>query len=432
MNFKVKHIVYPVRKKCTVTLEAVFPVRVDIGAEYTLSLIPFSGIRRYGLRSASYTPTEEDVAFFTADNRHPMTVQDGVLVIDITFPQEDRYICEIYIDGRFVQEFEIYALEEDLFALTPYKGDNHMHTYMSDGADSPMYMAAASCKLGKDYCLITDHHQYKPSLMAVDFYKDTGVDFLVIPGEEVHSPDNPVHIINFGGNASVNEWFRENESEYRAAVEDEMKSITEPMNAKDRYAAAACQVIFDRIRSVGGLAVLCHPHWIWASTSAFNENEDITDYLFDHKRFDVLELIAGGAYEVGTQLQISYYHDRETMPIVGSSDAHRCFGENESLEPINYTIAFASALNADAIKEAVRSGMTVGGHKNKLYGDYRLLKYAYFLLKNYYPAHESMRRSLGATMIRMASSMDNKNERYLNTFKSKRPSEMFASLRYPG
>lgn len=428
MNFKLRYSVYPVRKKCTLILEPIFPVKVEDDAEYTISITPLSGIKRYGLRDTSYIPTDDDVAFFNAKNKHPMTPNDGVLCIDVAFPQEDSYSCEAYVDGKFVQSFELYALEDDLFVLTPYKGDNHMHTYMSDGSDSPMYMAAASCKLGKDYCLITDHHQYEPSIMTIDFYKDTDVDFLVIPGEEVHSPDNPVHIINFGGNSSINKWFRDNEEEYRDAVYEEIKKITEPMVDSDRYAAAACQVVFDKIRSVDGLAVLCHPHWICGRT--FNESEDITDYLFDHKRFDVLELIAGGAYEVGTQLQISYYHDRETMPILGSSDAHRCFGENESLEPINYTIAFASSLEAESIKDAVRAGMTVAGYRNKLYGDYRLVKYGYFLLKNYYPEHDSMRRSLGCDMLRMASSGNNKNEDYLREFKRKRPSELFDKIRY--
>lgn len=212
-----------------------------------------------------------------------------------------------------MERLEIYALEADLFARRPFKGDNHMHTYMSDGVDSPMYMAAASCRNGYDYCVITDHKLYEPSLMARDFFAPMGVDFLVIPGEEVHSPDNPVHIINLGGNKSVNDWWRDHEEEYRAVVLKEMESMTEPMTDADRYAAAASQVMFDRIREADGVAVLCHPNWIL--TNGFNEHEDITDYLFDHKRFDALELIAGGAYEVGTQMQLSYYNDRPNMPM---------------------------------------------------------------------------------------------------------------------
>ena len=53
---------------------------------------------------------------------------------------------------------------------------------------------------------------------AKAFFEKTGVDFLVIPGEEVHSPDNPVHLINMGGKESVNDWWRYHEDEYRAAL----------------------------------------------------------------------------------------------------------------------------------------------------------------------------------------------------------------------
>jgi len=64
---------------------------------------------------------------------------------------------------------------------------------------------------------------------------------LVIPGEEVHSPDNPVHIINLGGNKSVNDWWKYQEEEYRAAVEEEMKQMTNLA----RKAGVTCKVIFE-------------------------------------------------------------------------------------------------------------------------------------------------------------------------------------------
>ena len=419
MNFKMKHLIFPVRKECKLTVQSVFPVCVNPNESYSIQFAPFSGIRKYGLRNTAYVPTAEDEAFFAG--RHALTPEDDHLVINVTFPQEDCYICRIYVADTEVDTMEIYALEEDLFVKTPYKGDNHMHTYYSDGKDSPMYMAAASCRHGYDYCVITDHAQYQPSLIAKDFFASTGVDFLVIPGEEVHSPDNPVHIINLGGDQSVNDWWRDHEDEYRAAVAKELENITEPMTEKDRYAAAACQIMFDRIKQVNGVSVLCHPHWIIGN--GFNEHEDITEYLADHKRFDVLELIAGGADEVGTQMQLSYYKTRPSMPILGNSDAHGCFGE--ALEPGNFTIVFADSLCDEAIKASIRTGLTVAADANRFYGDYRLVKYAYFLQRNYLPEHKRKRNALGAWMIRMASSNG-----AANTPTNLRPSQDFAPLRY--
>lgn len=423
MSFKMKHMIFPVGKPCRLTVQCEFPLRLDPQESYSVKLQPFSGLRPYGLRGCVHKPTAEDEAFFA--EAHPLTPVGEELVLELTFPQEDRYICRVYVGEKVAETLEIYALEEDLFGKNPYKGDNHMHTRFSDGKDSPEYMAAAACRNGYDYCVITDHRVFEPSLIAKEFYEKTGVDFLVIPGEEVHSPDNPVHLINMGGSESVNDWWRYHEDEYRAAVDEELKNITEPMTDKDRYAAAASQVMFDRIRSVNGVSIFCHPNWI--EGVVFHQHEDVTDYLFDHKRFDVLELIAGGAYEIGTQMQVAYYQDLPKMPVVGNSDAHGCFGGG--LEPGNYTVVFADALEEEAIKDAVRSGCCVAGNEGKLYGDYRLVKYAYFLHKNFYPKHFKKRFALGAWMLRMASSGGTVNAASDEKNKILRPSEMFAALR---
>ena len=424
MSFQMKHLIFPVGKPCRMTVQAQFPLRVDPQESYSVRILPFSGLRPYGLRGSTHKPTAADEAFF-AEN-HTLTPCGEELVLELTFPQEDRYVCRIYVGETLTDTLEIYALEDDLFGKNPYKGDNHMHTRFSDGKDSPEYMAAASCSNGYDYCVITDHRVFEPSLIARDFFKPTGADFLVIPGEEVHSPDNPVHLINMGGKESVNDWWRYHEDEYRAAVEEELKTITEPMTDKDRYAAAASQVMFDRIRSVDGVSIFCHPNWI--EGPVFHQHEDVTDYLFDHKRFDALELIAGGAYEIGTQMQIAYYQDLPRMPILGNSDSHACFGGG--LEPGNFTVVFADALEEEAIKNSVRNGCCVAGNENKFYGEYRLVKYAYFLQKNYFPKHRSQRAQLGAWMLRMASSGGTVNTGTDEKRKANRPSERFATLRY--
>ena len=202
--------------------------------------------------------------------------------------------------------------------------------------------------------------------------------------------------------------------------------MTEPMTDKDRYAAAASQVMFTRIRETDGVAVLCHPQWILPD--GFNEHEDVTDYLFDHKKFDALELIAGGAYEVGTQMQLSYYNDRPNMPVLGNSDAHGCFGE--ALEPGNYTIVFADSFDCEGIKAAIRAGFAVAADANRFYGDYRLVKYAYFLQRNYFPKHKQKRNYLGGQMLRLASSLEGTDSPKAAALKTPRPTEDFAPLRY--
>jgi len=424
MAFQSKYLIYPVNQETKLVFEPVFPLHVDAQAEYSLRIYPLSGIRHYK------TDVEPWVNEFYAETCvHPLTICGEALELDVTFPQEDAYEIRLMVGEELVDKLEVYALEADLFALTPFKGDNHMHTYFSDGRESPMLMAANCCRRGYDYCAITDHRRYAPSILTREFYEPTGIDFLVMPGEEVHSPDNPVHIISLGAKESITDWWLEDETEYRAAVEKELEQVDDTLCAKDRYAAAACQVVFKRIHQAGGVAILCHPCWILSASDAYNQHEDITDYLFDHKQFDVLELIAGGAYEVGTQLQISYYQEKDKMPIVGSSDAHSAGNYRMTLG--NYTIAFAEKLDVESIRESIRQGRAVGGYDNKLFGDYRLLKYAYFLQRRYYAEHDRLRVQLSTAMLRYASAQPGPDSEMAQKLTEIRPSELFASLRAP-
>ena len=418
--FRFRHLTYPVSEPVTVYIDPVFPNLAREDVDYSVEIVPFSGLRRRGR-----APMEPAIRGYFY-GRQPLKVVQGALAIELILPQEDCYVLRLFAENEPLLEGEIYALEPDLFPLTPYKGDQHLHTWMSDGKDSPYYMAAFACRRGYDYCAITDHRKWEPSLLTQQYYAGTGVDFLVMQGEEVHSPDNPVHILSLGAEESVNAWWREHEDEYRAAVAEVLPDIDPDMNPEDRYACAASQVMFDYIRAKKGLSVLCHPHW--SRRKALHQVEDITDYLMENKRFDALELVAGGAYEDGMHLQVSYYQEQPKMPIVGNSDAHGV--ARDALEPGAFTISFARELSVEAIKDAIRTGYAVGGHDNCLFGDYRLVKYAYFLLRNFYPAHDAERVKLGTAMQRYASAQDVTNETLRAALVTPRPSEMFGQRRY--
>ena len=146
MSFQFKHLIYPVRKECTLILNPVFPVTVNENVEYTVKVGAYSGLRLYGLRGQKGAPTKKDQEFF--DKLHPLCVCGDHLEFTMTFPQEDCYRLWLYLDGQQVDMYEVYALEEDLFTKTPFKGDNHMHTCMSDGKETPMYVAACACRTG--------------------------------------------------------------------------------------------------------------------------------------------------------------------------------------------------------------------------------------------------------------------------------------------
>ena len=393
MFFSPRHIIFPVNKKCTVALLPQGPVSLGEEGEFSLKVEAFSGLRRYSAKRSGASFDESKFAFFA--DAHVLTAKDGALCLGIEFPQEDRWLCTILHRGEKLEQFELYSLESDLFALYPFKGDNHMHTCFSDGRETPDYRAANCCRRGYDYAVITDHRCYSSSLIAKKTVDELHIPYMVIPGEEIHAPGNKVHIISMGANAGVTEWYQEDPEGYDKAVRSRMETISEPLSDEDKWMVASSLEIFDRIHERGGAAIFCHPHWILGGT--LQHSEDVTNYLFDHKAFDIYELIAGGAFEEGTQMQISYYQEQPKMPVVGSSDTHQLVGGR--LEPGNITVAFAESYTPEAIREAVRTGRCVAGFERKYWGDYRLVKYANFLQANYYPAHDKNQCALGDQLL---------------------------------
>jgi hypothetical protein len=146
---------------------------------------------------------------------------DGDLIVNFQLDGEQEFILQVQRTGnenkKRLSHFHIYAVADDLFSLTPYKGDLHMHSNASDGLESPAYVAAACREIGMDFIAITDHRQYAPSLTAIQAFSGVDTDFRLFPGEEVHPPENRVHMINFGGKYSVNEMFKTDG--YRAEVQ---------------------------------------------------------------------------------------------------------------------------------------------------------------------------------------------------------------------
>ncbi len=399
MLFELKQLLYRAYTPCRLHIDQAYPGIVNSLTEFCITVRPFSGWLLWELHRKGRTIPPETLARFEA--RIPLKKADGHLALDIVFPQEDRYILTVFADGIAVADLAVYALEDDLYARLPYKGDNHLHSYYShDASDSPEYMAAYCRRLGYDYVVITDHHQYEPSLRAVQVMAPFQSDFLVIPGEEIHSPDNPVHIIGLGGKKSVNTWYRKEPGAYEAAVLRHMPSIPECMAPEARYAAAASMAVFEKIREAEGVSILCHPGWI--KKNLLHQEQDITDCLFALRGFDVLELIAGGADQMGTQLQLSYYQGQESMPIVGSSDAH-CTASEGHLSLGNYSIVFAGEFSVEGIKTAIREGFCAAVSDGRVYGPYRLVLYAYFLMERFFPRHDELCAKQGKEMVGYAS-----------------------------
>jgi len=337
------------------------------------------------------------------DEKRTLTVKpiDGSLKISgLSFHKEQEHVLLVNEleggDRKHIGDFRVYSVEDDLFQRRPYKGDFHIHSCRSDGRESPGYVAAACRRIGLDFMAVTDHHRYEPSLEAQRSFEGVDHDLRIYPGEEVHPPDNPVHIINFGGRFSVNELFS-NEQVYRKGVHQIQSSLPPLPPGVDAYQYASVVWCFDKIREAGGLGIFCHPYWF--TNNHYSPSGVLTSHIFDQQPYDAFELLGGYSLrEVDSNtLQVARYQEErmggKQIPIVGASDAHGC--ERGELFGWYYTIVFSHSPSLADIIASVKGLFSVAvesipGQPARVYGPFRLVKYALFLTREVLPLHDEL------------------------------------------
>ena len=90
------------------------------------------------------------------------------------------------------------------------------------------------------------------------------------------------------------------------------------------------------------------------------------------------------------------------IPVAGISDCHGCDGD---LAGWFYTIVFADKLDFDSIAEAIRDERSVAvhwipGEHPVVVGPFRLTKFVYFLIREFYPDHDALCNAEGEIMRR--------------------------------
>jgi hypothetical protein len=383
----------------------VFPKVVRADQSHTITIAAGFPDRRFDPHrqyEVSHFPCEE----FSAKGRWPagagpaVRVVDGALQVTAFFEAEQEHVLQVEEvaagQRKPVGSFRVYSLQDDLWYRRPYKGDFHIHSSRSDGLEPPAHVAAACRRIGLDFMAITDHHRYAPSLEAIDAFREAAIDLAVFPGEEVHPPDNPVHMINFGGRFSVNDLFKD-EAGYREQVRRLAGSIPVPPAGVDPYEYTSCQWCFDRIRQAGGLGIFCHPYWF--TSNRYAPAGALTSCLFDRQPFDAYEMIGGYfRWEADSNtLQVARYHEERLkgrrIPIVGASDSHGY--ERNELFGWYYTLVFSPSRRLDDLIGSVKSLYSVAveaipGETRRVYGPFRLVKYALFLLREVFPRHDEL------------------------------------------
>ena len=364
------------------------------GTKVTVSV---QSMEKYNVPHTDKYRIDEDNRLIARD----IVVNGGEAKFDFTPFGEQRH--RVYIDtGARKAAFEIYSLKEDLYKLTPLKGDTHLHTTESDGLFTPTETVAAYYEAGFDYMAITDHHKYAGSAKMAATMNKIAEYFKVFPGEEVHNRGmGYFHIINFGASSSVNEIIN---ADPDGVFENITKNAAE---IKKQYALPDCidekefafrLWVSEKIRESGGLSVLCHPYW--DAYGEYNMQTPMLEFLLEKGIFDAFEVVDDDDKTGnGVNLQVAMYNDMRAkdlkIPIVGASDCHNVVSE---LFGKFYTYAFCKSVRD--VKEAVKNLKTVAveriGNEYRIYGDFRLVRYARFLTDNFYPEVKEIRKGTAA------------------------------------
>lgn len=333
------------------------------------------------------------VAQYTRDlerlwQKVPCSVSGDVLTFELNFEGEfEHWVGISVLDGEkeYRQDFYFYTLEDDLLQYYAFKGNVHSHSTGSDGKYPPEFVPAYMRAAGYDFTALTDHKIYEPTLQAVEAMSkfDSGLE--VYPGEEAESYGVGInHILSLGASGSISKWEYDPESDFFERVEKIRQELKDYPDHEATY-AAQFEAITSKIRELGGISVFAHP--FWKQNSRYASTPLLTDIILRRGNFDGLEL---GNYVVPRMALLNakvMELNREMQfrkPFIGSSDWH---GRPTQKANMDYTIIFAKSPAFNDFAEAVRSErcVAVGGNSDEFsFGPYRLVKYAQFLMAQYF------------------------------------------------
>ena len=335
--------------------------------------------------------------FFAGEQKH---------VIFITRPEEDMRSMYYEINnhrGRFGEnasvQLAVYSLRSDLYGMRCYKGEVHCHTCESDGIQDVCHTVGNYRTCGYDFMAITDHYITMGAEKAKRIFDTAPVDMTLFLGEECHVPTEQIHAVHMGGRESVTAYFRNHPAE----AEQEMLAIEAELNLPahiNRRDYAWRVWIARKARDFGGIAILAHPHWIWFETyfmaSAITE-QLLTDGIYD--ALDITDQEADTTVALWAEMQAQGHR----IPVVGCTDSHYTDANNPHRPARGgYTLVFAPDRSEQNILTAIREGRSIAvnaaGDPERPQGPYRFVKFARFLLDNYYPVYKRLCHNQGVLM----------------------------------
>ena len=326
---------------------------------------------------------------------------------------------DVLTSWKNLGKMQLYTLEDDLFALRPYRGDFHAHSKGSDGTGTSFSVYAYGRRAGNDFQALSDHYTYKPTPPAAKMVEELNSGMLPIIAEEIHEGATPLHSVSVGASAGVCDWVKENNSEFQKLAEAKKAKIAPEL--KDRNlteyelnAVAKAETMYDIARKLGAkLVIYSHPYWM--PNDRYNAPSDYNLAMIDRQKADAVECPNGPFPDQAMKVYadiVRLAKQGKTLNVVGATDTHDAKGE---IFIDRETIVFAPKLTVDSICESIKKGnsLAVVGKYGKeqeevpmFIGDGRLVNFCYFLGKNYFPERTLLCKEQGELMLKALDEND--------------------------
>lgn len=358
---------------------------------------PFSDKKRY---SVKVQPREIHTAKTRAQSDVSCTVSNGYLVFDYTFYEEQEYMVFIYETMEEVTTqltfFKIYSLKEDLVQLLPWKGEMHMHSNWSDGKQPPEIMYAYARRAGMEFATLTDHYSLQPHSSIQEIMSTVKSGLTFFPGEEVHKLGQKMHIVSFGASKCISRMLMDHFDE----IVEEAKAIAQQHELfpedVDPLEYGLQRWVFDQIKQAGGLSILAHPYWPHERNSTYIPTA-LSRMIIREGYVDAWEIVGVDDGDKDFLQSVLYQEELENgvrIPVVGSTDAHDKSGLGDG-----YSIIFAKDDSYSSIAGAIKNNLCVGCRQYKradgnmrymAFGPTRLVRYAMFLMNEFYAVQDRL------------------------------------------
>jgi len=365
---------------------------------YTLTLKNTSNIESIEVLSRGNYYHKDEITY---------TIENSKVLFTYSMPCLGEFVVKVNFTYKESKSLCLYCLDDTMIKLRPLKGDLHMHSIYSDGRSTPFAMALASLHQGMDFVSITDHDTYKGSLEAIKKVKQNNIDLLVLAGEEVSvggKKDMSVsqgngHILSINADKSIQDQ-RVDSEKYEKELQDIVNALKKEDIDKniDPVHYAKNIWVIAKIKEANGISILAHPNWVYRD-GKYHLHQAFYKEMLKSSQLDGVEVFGEEKIKEHNNMThltaLQTKNEHKYLAPFANSDAHD--SDHEIGE--RFTILFVKEKSASSIITAIQEGLACAVFKRENYehqfiGKDALAQYVYFLIKEYYPKHTSLKSRL--------------------------------------